>query len=67
MTEYFYNDTLPCFGETRIIVERLKLDFIGHPPFVFKPGMPFEGHLSVKFEDQVQTVILKYIMGKAEK
>ena len=54
MTEYFYNDTLPAFGETRIIVEKLRLDFIGHPPFVFKPGMPFEGHLSVKFEDQVK-------------
>ena len=64
MTEYFYDDTLPCFGETRIIVERLKLDFIGHPPFVFKPGMPFEGHLSVKFEDQGQTVTLEYIMDK---
>ena len=58
MTEFFYNDTFPCFGETRIIIERLKLDFIGHPPFVFKPGMPFEGHLSVKFEDQVLTVTL---------
>ena len=53
MNEFFYNDTLPAFGETRIIVEKVDLDFIGHPPFVFKPGMPFEGHLSVKFEDQV--------------
>ena len=55
MNEFFYNDTLPAFGETRIIVEKVDLDFIGHPPFVFKPGMPFEGHLSVKFEDQVTT------------
>ena len=61
MTEYFYNDTLPAFGETRIIVEKLRLDFIGHPPFVFKPGMPFEGHLSVKFEDQVKNCRLEYL------
>ena len=54
MTEYFYNDTLPAFGETRIIVEKLSLDFIGHPPFVFKPGMPFDAQIAVRYHDQVR-------------
>ena len=53
MTEYFYNDTQPAFGETRIITEKLHVSFVGSPPFVVKPGMPFEGHVSIVFQDQV--------------
>ena len=53
MTEFFYNDTQPAFAETRIISEKLKLNFVGFPPFVVKPGMPFEGHVSIMFVDQV--------------
>jgi len=53
MTEFFYNDTQPAFGETRIIIERLQLNFVGSPPFVFKPGMSFEGRVSIIFKDQV--------------
>ena len=54
MTEFFYNDTQPAFAETRIIHEKLQLSFLGHPPFVVKPGMPFEGHVNIMFEDQVR-------------
>ena len=53
MTEFFYNDTQPAFAETRIVTEKLKLTFVGSPPFVIKPGMPFEGHVSIMFQDQV--------------
>ena len=57
MTEFFYNDTQPAFGETRIILQRLQLSFVGSPPFVFKPGMSFEGHVSIIFEDQVKWLL----------
>ena len=53
MTEFFYNDTQPAFAETRIITEKLHLSFVGSPPFVVKPGMPFEGLVSIVFQDQV--------------
>ena len=56
MTEFFYNDTQPAFAETRIISERLQLNFVGFPPFVVKPGMPFEGHVSIIFRDQVRCI-----------
>ena len=53
MTEFFYNDTQPAFAETRIIAERLQLTFVGSPPFIVKPGMPFEGQVSIMLQDQV--------------
>ena len=60
MTEFFYNDTQPAFGETRIIIERLQLSFVGSPPFVFKPGMSFEGRVSIIFKDQVERALQYY-------
>ena len=27
--------------------------FVGNPPLVFKPGMPFEGAVAVRYHDQV--------------
>ena len=54
MTEFFYNDTQPAFAETRITSDWLQIYFVGFPPFVFKPGMPFEGRVSVMFHDQVR-------------
>ena len=43
VTEYFYNNTQKGWCETRIINQTLSLRFVGNPPLVFKPGMPFEG------------------------
>lgn len=51
MTEYFYNDTQHAFAETRIMKKMMTLKFLGPQPMVFKPGMPFEGQLSVLFND----------------
>ena len=53
LTDYFYNDTQPAFAQTRIISQELKLAFVGNQPFVFRPGMVFEGQVSVLFNDQV--------------
>ncbi len=53
VTEYFYNNTQRGFCETRIINQTLSLRFIGSNPMVFKPGMPFEGQIAVRYHDQV--------------
>ena len=39
--------------ETRIINQTLSLRFVGNPPLVFKPGMPFEAAVAVRYHDQV--------------
>ena len=46
-TEYFYNNTQHAFAETRLISQKLKLHFLGEPPFAFKPGMPYFGQVAV--------------------
>ena len=53
MDEYFYNNTQRGFCETRIINQTLSLRFVGTMPLVFKPGMPFEGQIAVRYHDQV--------------
>lgn len=40
------------FIETRIIRAQLKLRFAGTKTAVFKPGMPFEGHIYVMYDDE---------------
>jgi hypothetical protein len=39
------------FVETRIIRGQLKFEFAGAKTAVFKPGMPFEGHVYVMYDD----------------
>ena len=53
VTEYFYGNTQKGWCETRIINQTLSLRFVGNPPLVFKPGMPFEGAVAVRYHDQV--------------
>ncbi|XP_069979705.1 CD109 antigen [Penaeus vannamei] len=35
----------------RIIANRVHLDFVGSPPFVFRPGMPFHATVSARYVD----------------
>lgn len=51
--EFFYNNTQRGFCETRIINQTLSLRFVGSNPMVFKPGMPFEAQIAVRYHDQV--------------
>ena len=53
VSEYFYNNTQRGFCETRIINQTLSLRFVGSEPIVFKPGMPFEAQIAVRYHDQV--------------
>ena len=53
LTDFFYNETRPAFAETRIISQHLDLSFVGSEPFTFRPGMVFEGHVSMLYNDQV--------------
>ena len=53
MVEYFYNNTQRGFCESRIINQTLSLRFVGAEPLVFKPGMPFEAQVAVRYHDQV--------------
>ncbi len=38
---------------SRIINQTLSLRFVGTNPMVFKPGMPFEAQITVRYHDQV--------------
>ena len=38
---------------SRIINQTLSLRFVGSNPMVFKPGMPFEAQITVRYHDQV--------------
>ena len=51
MTEYFYNETQHAFAEARIVTKKLTPKFLGPQPMIFKPGMPFEGQVSILFND----------------
>lgn len=53
VTDFFYNNTQRGFCETRIINQTLSLRFVGTNPMVFKPGMPFEAQIAVRYHDQV--------------
>lgn len=48
---YFVGETRRAFIETRIIRSQLKFRFAGTKTAVFKPGMPFEGHVYVMYDD----------------
>lgn len=48
---YFMGETREGFIETRVIRAGLKFRFLGPRTAVFKPGMPFEGHLCVAYDD----------------
>nr|CAH0103527.1 unnamed protein product [Daphnia galeata] len=48
---YFMGETRRSFIETRIIRAQLKFEFSGAKTVVFKPGMPFEGHVYVMYDD----------------
>ena len=44
-------ETRSGFIETRIIRTQLKFQFAGPKTAVFKPGMPFEGHVYLMYDD----------------
>ena len=48
---YFLGETRHGYIETRIIRAQLKFEFAGAKTAVFKPGMPFEGHVYVMYDD----------------
>jgi hypothetical protein len=62
LTEFFYNETQRAFAETRIIREKLRLEFLGTQPFSIKPEMIFEGQVSTQLSisafDQVSITFL---------
>ena len=41
------------FCESRVINQTLSLRFVGSDPMVFKPGMPLEAQIAVRYHDQV--------------
>ena len=57
VNEFFYNNTQRGFCETRIINQTLSLFFVGSKPLVFKPGMPFDAQIAVRYHDQVYMIL----------
>ena len=53
ITDFLYNNTQKAWCETRIINNTLDLTFVGSKPLVFKPGMPFDAQIAVRYADQV--------------
>ena len=53
LTEFFYNSTQRGFCESKLINPTLTLKFLGSEPMVFKPGMLFEGTVSITHHDYV--------------
>ena len=53
VTNFLYNSTQKGWCETRIINNTLDLSFLGSKPMVFKPGMPLDVQIAVRFADQV--------------
>ena len=47
ITEFFMGMTQSGYAVTRLITSNLKLRFLTTSPAIFKPGMPFEGHVSI--------------------
>lgn len=52
ITDFLYNNTQKAWCETRIINNTLDLSFVGSKPLVFKPGMPFDAQIAVRYADQ---------------
>ncbi|XP_046648840.1 CD109 antigen-like [Daphnia pulicaria] len=48
---YFMGEARDGLIETRVIRAQLKFKFSGAKTAVFKPGMPFEGHVYVMYDD----------------
>ena len=48
---YFMGETRDVYVKTRVIRAQLKFEFAGAKTAVFKPGMPFEGHVYVTYDD----------------
>ena len=53
ITDFLYNNTQKGWCETRIINNTLDLSFLGSKPLVFKPGMPFDAQIAVRYADHV--------------
>ena len=53
VTNFLYNSTQKGWCETRVINNTLDLRFVGSKPMVFKPGMPLDAQIAVRFADQV--------------
>jgi hypothetical protein len=51
ITEFFYNNTQQGFCDSKIIEKTKELTFVGNAPFVFKPGMPYQGAVTVRYQD----------------
>lgn len=45
ITDLLHGETSSGFSHTKITSKFLQLNFLGPSPMVFKPGMPFEGHV----------------------
>ena len=56
VTNFLYNSTQKGWCETRVINNTLDLRFVGSKPMVFKPGMPLDAQIAVRFADQVSPV-----------
>ncbi|KAJ4443778.1 hypothetical protein ANN_05556 [Periplaneta americana] len=52
LTEYLYGETVTGYSHTRIISGSINVYFLGPSPMVFKPGMLFEGHVIVAYNDK---------------
>ena len=57
ITDFLYNNSQKAWCETRIINNTLDLSFVGSKPLVFKPGMPFDAQIAVRYADQVPNQI----------
>ena len=53
IADFLYNNTQKAWCETRIINNTLDLTFVGSKPLVFKPGMPFDAQIAIRYADQV--------------
>jgi len=51
ITEFFYNNTQQGFCESILIEQTKEVTFVGNAPFVFKPGMTFQGTVAVRYQD----------------
>lgn len=46
VTELLSRETVEGFSHTRLITKNLKIIFLSPTPAVFRPGLPFYGHVS---------------------
>ncbi|XP_066991727.2 CD109 antigen isoform X2 [Anabrus simplex] len=51
-TDIMHGETTSAFSHTRIISSSVSLYFLGSSPMIFRPGMPFEGHIVVAYHDK---------------